>query len=218
MDEQLAALIADFKARSEKARRPWLIVFTSDHGEMLGDHGYFRKCEPYEGSANIPLLIAGSRELGFARSVRSMQPVCLEDIMPTLLELAGAEVPKKMDGRSLVPVLRGADPAVRAWLHFEHAPIYSEEQSFHALTDGRSKYIWRPTNGREQLFNLVDDPREEHDLAAQSAHRATLEHWREILVQRLAGRPEGFSDGSRLIAGRPYPRLQPIPKPWDSPQ
>ena len=58
-------LIHDFKARSEKAGRPWIIVFTSDHGEMLGDHGYFRKCEPYEGSANIPFIISGSPSLGF---------------------------------------------------------------------------------------------------------------------------------------------------------
>ena len=60
IDEQVGGLIADFRARSEKAGRPWVIVLTSDHGEMLGDHGYFRKCEPYEGSANIPLIIAAS--------------------------------------------------------------------------------------------------------------------------------------------------------------
>src|SRR6185369_2578653 len=60
LDEQIAPLIAEFKQRSEKAGRPWVIIFTTDHGEMLGDHGYFRKCEPYEGASQIPFIIAGS--------------------------------------------------------------------------------------------------------------------------------------------------------------
>jgi len=58
-DHQISLLIQDFKARSEEAGRLWIIVVTSDHGEMLGDHGYFRKCEPYEGAANIPFIISG---------------------------------------------------------------------------------------------------------------------------------------------------------------
>jgi arylsulfatase len=208
LDEQLGSLIADFKARSERAGRPWLIVVTSDHGESLGDHGFFRKCEPYEGSANIPFLIAGSPGLGFRPGLRSDRPVCLEDIMPTLLSLAGTERPANLDGIDLAPALRGTTTAVRDWLHSEHSPIYGPEQAFHALTDGRMKYLWRPHDGSEQLFNLDADPQEERDLSADPAHRAELAAWRGRLVRRLAGRPEGFSDGTKLIAGRPYPAIQ----------
>ena len=208
LDEQISALTAQFKARSLKAGRPWLIAVVSDHGEMLGDHGFFRKCEPYEGSANIPFIIAGSSELGFRPGLRSTQPVCLEDIMPTLLELAGAKLPARVDGVSLVPVLRGGEHVVRPWLHLEHAPCYSKEQAFQALTDGRFKFIWRPTDGAEQLFDLEADPREEHDLANDTAHRELTGQWRARLVARLAGRPEGFSDGTKLYPGRPYPPLQ----------
>ena len=95
--------------------------------------------------------------------------------MPTLLELAGVPQPDVMDGVSLVPILQGEQPMVRPWLHFEHAPCYSKDQAFHALTDGRFKYIWRPTNGTEQLFNLDKDGHEEHDLAGDAVHRETLE-------------------------------------------
>lgn len=208
LDEQLAGLIADFRARSERAGRAWVIVLTSDHGEMLGDHGFFRKCEPYEGAANIPFVFAGSPGLGFARHALTQQPVGLEDIMPTLLELAGVEVPASVDGRSLVAVLRGDAAPVRPWYHFEHAPTYGDAQAFHALTDGRLKYIWRPKDGAEQLFDLARDPGEARDLSRDPAHGAALTQWRETLATRLAGRPEGFSEGGRLVVNRPYRAVQ----------
>jgi arylsulfatase A-like enzyme len=208
LDEQIVPLIADFKKRSRTAKRPWVIVFTADHGEMLGDHGFFRKCEPFEGAANVPFLVAGSPELGFKAGLRSMQPICLEDVMPTLLELAGASCPKPMDGISLVPVLRGEKPGVRDYLHSEHAPCYSQQQAFHALTDGHFKYIWRPLDGTEHLFDLSKDPKEEHDLAKVASQSALVAQWRARLIAQLAKRPEGFSDGTNLIPGRPYPPLQ----------
>ncbi|NQT38358.1 MAG: sulfatase-like hydrolase/transferase [Planctomycetes bacterium] len=204
IDEQISSLIRDFKARSEKAGRPWVIVVTSDHGEMLGDHGYFRKCEPFEGSANIPFIICGSPSLGFEPALRVEQPVCLEDVMPTLLALAKTKSPAHVDGVNLVPTLRGQSQVIRPWLHFEHAPCYSQAQAYHALTDGSHKYIWRPSDGGEHLFDLNKDPHEERDLSNDSAHRATLEVWRTRLAQRLAARPEGFSKDGALIPGRPY--------------
>lgn len=207
LDRELAPLIDAFRARSRAAGRPWVVLFTTDHGEMLGDHGYFRKCEPFEGSANIPFIITGSPELGFQRGLRSSRPVCLEDVLPTLVELAGARRPGAVDGVSLVPILRGEEGTVREWLHFEHAPCYSQTQAFHALTDGRYKYIWRPSNGAEHLFDLEADPREEHDLCRDDSRRDLVTSWRMRLVERLVKRPEGFSDGQRLIPGRSYPPL-----------
>ncbi len=206
IDNQVAPLIDEFRSRSRKAGRPWLVVLTTDHGEMLGDHGYFRKCEPFEGSANIPLIVCGSAELGFTPGWRCSQPVALEDLFPTLAELAGAECPK-VDGVSLVPTLQGREAEIRPWLHFEHANCYSKEQAFHALTDGHLKYIWRPLDGREHLFNLDADPREERDMAADPVANDLLIEWRKRLTARLAARPEGFSDGRRLIPGRPYAPL-----------
>ncbi len=202
IDDQLYWLIAEFQQKSRQMERPWVILLTSDHGEMLGDHYYFRKCEPYEGSSRVPLLFQGSSDLGWKPGVLSSQPVCLEDIMPTLLDLAGIPAPERMDGRSLVPVLRGEDVTLRPWLHGEHAPAYSPDQAYHFLTDGHGKYVWRPQSGQEQLFDLDQDPRELRDLAREKP--GVLREWRSRLIGRLAGRPEGFTDGRQLIAGRPY--------------
>lgn len=207
LDAAIGPLVAKFKQRSERAGRPWLIIFTTDHGEMLGDHGYFRKCEPYEGAANIPLIVCGSASLGLAAGQRCGQPACLEDVLPTLLDLLGIPQPASVDGKSLVPVLQGRETVIREWLQLEHAPCYGAAQAFQALTDGRFKYIWRPADGTEQLFDLGTDPREEHDLAQSPAAGSALETWRKRLIARLAPRPEGFSDGQRLVPGRPYPAL-----------
>jgi len=204
LDSQLASLISEFKARSENAGHPWVIVVTSDHGEMLGDHGFFRKCEPFEGASNIPFIFCASPALGFEPGLRVMQPVCLEDIMPTLLALAGTRSPARVDGVDLGPLIRGHPQKVREWLHLEHAPCYSKQQAYQALTDGTYKYIWRPQSGQELLFDLASDPREERDLSKDPTRQATLEQWRARLTRHLANRPEGFSKDGRLIAGQTY--------------
>ena len=117
IDDQLYWLIQEFKTQSREMSRPWVIIFTSDHGEMLGDHYYFRKCEPYEGASHIPFLIQASTEMGGVPGLICDAPVCLEDLMPTLLAMSGQTIPDGVDGENLLPVLRGeADvsrPSVR---------------------------------------------------------------------------------------------------------
>lgn len=176
------------------------VLFTSDHGELLGDHYLFRKSQAYEGSARIPLLINGP---GLAKGQVSELPVCLEDIMPTVLDLAGVPIPSTVEGRSLAPVLRGELPRWRPYLHGEHA------HNQHFLTDGRHKYIWWPNDGREQFFDLVHDPNELHDLGNSPDHIELVTAWRERLIDTLKNRPEGFTDGVRLIPGQPYQALMP---------
>ncbi|MCE5278294.1 MAG: sulfatase-like hydrolase/transferase [Planctomycetaceae bacterium] len=208
IDDQIYWLMQDFMWKSHAGGRPWVIVFTSDHGEMLGDHHMFRKCEPYEGSAAIPMLICGSSKLALARGGVCDQPVCLEDLMPTLLELAGLECPAGVDGRSLVDVLRGrSDARVRDVLHGEHSPCYSGPQAFQMLTDGRYKYIWRPGDGSEQLFDLQNDPGELTDLSRRDGSEVVV--WRQRMIERLKMRPEGFVKDGQLVAGRPYEGLLP---------
>ena len=169
----------------------------------------FRKCEPYEGSARIPFIISGGDSLGLQSGQLFDGPVCLEDLMPTLLDLAGVGVPNGLDGHSLVSILRGEQTYWRPFLHGEHAPCYSQEQANHYLVDQTTKYIWRPLSGDEQLFDLAKDPNECNNLALRPDHLNRLCLWRGTLIERLADRPEGFTDGERLIVGRDYPGIFP---------
>lgn len=181
------------------AHNTWF-CFTSDHGEMLGDHNLFRKAYPYEGSARVPLILSGPESGGIAKGGVSTDVVELRDIMPTLLDCAGLDVPDTVEGHSLLPLARGEGASVRPHLHGEHE---LGGQSLQWLTDGHEKYIWFSGSGTEQLFNLDDDPREEHDLARKSGSEERLTHWRRLLVQELTGREEGYTDGQRLIPGKP---------------
>lgn len=178
-----------------------IVAFTSDHGEMLGDHHLFRKSLPYEPSARIPLLIRDSRNPAIRPRTVVDTAVCLEDVMPTLLDLAGVPVPESVEGRSLAPLMRGETKWERPYVPIEHAP------SNHALTDGREKFIWFAADGREQFFDLVRDPNERHDAIRDPAYADRVALWRDRLIRELAGRPEGFSDGAALQKGRPYPAV-----------
>ncbi len=174
--------------------------FVSDHGDMLGDHHLFRKSLPYEGSAHIPFILRGPHN-GRVPAGRTCDAVVeLRDVMPTLLECAGLPVPDTIEGKSLLPVLRDEVSQVRPYLHGEHT---LQARSVQWLTDGHWKYLWWSDSGREQLFDISEDPTELHDLARLPGQAQILEEWRNRLVQELAGREEGMSDGTHLIPGRP---------------
>jgi arylsulfatase A-like enzyme len=171
----------------------------------MGDHHRFRKQVPYEGSARVPLLLHGPPEAGIRRGGVFDPVIELRDVMPTLLDCAGLPVPESVEGRSFLPIARGERSEWRPYLHGEHTYMGG---SLQWLTDGHEKYIWFSGTGHEQLFDLDDDPQERRDLAPCDSSSERVAHWRRLLIQELSGREEGFTDGERLIAGRPvHPTL-----------
>ncbi len=185
------------------------ILFTSDHGEMLGDHNLFRKTFAYEASARVPFFVLAPRSMDYPAEVVSAAPVGLQDVMPTLLDAAGVRIPETVSGRSLLPLMRGSAREWREVLHGEHAGRYRYEDGMQYLTDGHVKYVWHTQTGLEHLFDLDEDPCELHDQALREDAVAQLAPWRERLVARLKDRPEGFTDGERLIVGQPHEAVVP---------
>jgi len=171
-------------------------AFTSDHGDMMGDHHLHRKCYAYEGSARIPFALRYPQGMDLPTGTFE-HLVGLQDIMPTLLEAAGVEVPSSVTGHSALGAVRG-EPW-REIFHGEHSPCYSQDTAMQYLTDGKQKYIWFPVTGEEQLFDLTADRQELHDLAGDPARADDLATWRQCLVQRLGERGDGFSDGRQLL-------------------
>jgi len=176
-----------------------LVVFTSDHGEMLGDHHLWRKTYAYEASARVPFIVKPPTSMQVESNVKRSQLVGWEDIMPTFLEAAGAPIPPTIEGQSISPILRDSTQLGRSHYHGEHSPCYHPENANQFLTDATWKYIWNPINGEEQLFNLAQDPNECRDLSRNET--SVLERWRTKMAEELEGRDEGLSDGKTLKKG-----------------
>ena len=141
-----------------------VVVFTSDHGDFLGERGLWYKMSYLEPSAHIPLIICAPKSFT-ARRVK--EPVSLTEILPTLVDIATegkGELARPTDGRSLYPLLTGAVEHLEATAWGEYlaegtmAPMYM-------LRRGPWKYIHCPTDP-DQLFNLIDDRNELKNLAA----------------------------------------------------
>ncbi len=139
-----------------------LIVFSSDHGEMLGDHNAWGKGKPLHPSASVPLVISGP---GVQQGVTCDLPTTNLDLTATFLDYAGLDIPPDMDSRSLRPLLKGTAETHRDI-------VLSGLGNWRMAYDGRYKYI-KGFGDTPQFFDLDTDPLENHNLindASVSAH------------------------------------------------
>jgi arylsulfatase A-like enzyme len=168
-----------------------LLVLTADHGDEFGEHGdYGHGHTVYQELNWVPLLVVGPQVATPGRVVET--PVPLLDIMPTLLDVAGAPLPDLIRGQSLLPVLQGAEPPER--------PIYSECPAQRSLYDDKSlrlgdyKLVYNLKLDRVELYDLRADPGELHDLAAAEPERAAamrdeLRAWTAAALETWASLP-----------------------------
>lgn len=171
IDDQLARLLDALEVTDQLDRT--VILFTSDHGEMLGDHGLIEKgCRFYEGLVHVPMI--WSCPARFLQNARSPALVMALDVAPTLLDLAGIAIPDEMQGKSLRPLLDG-----RASLHRHHDFVRAEYLDALDLPDGtmatmyfdgRYKLSVYHSHGLGELYDLNTDPGEFDDLWNDPAH------------------------------------------------
>ncbi|MFZ1814151.1 MAG: choline-sulfatase [Rhizobiaceae bacterium] len=156
-----------------------IVLFCSDHGDMLGERGLWFKMCFYEGSSRVPLMISAP---GIAQRMTG-EPVSNVDILPTLCDLAGidmSEIAPWTDGRSLRTVAtggaRGAPVMIEYAAEASHAPLVS-------LREGRFKFNHCELDP-PQLFDLEADPHELRNLAAEAAHSETVARFMEQVRAR----------------------------------
>jgi choline-sulfatase len=173
-----------------------IVVFTSDHGDFMGERGLWYKMSFLEHSARVPLIV---HYPGRFKPRRITQPASLLDILPTLSAIAGHEGhAATLDGRSLLPLLDGADED-------RDAPIYGELTCEGCIApvfmvrQGDWKLITCKTDP-DQLFNLADDPHEATNLAGDRAHADTLHALKTLAANRWdAARLEADIRESQLV-------------------
>lgn len=213
IDEQIGRIVEALKEKGMYDNS--LILFTSDHGDMIGDHHSWRKTYAYEGSAAIPMIVKlpQSETAAYPKGSTLEQPVELRDILPTFLDEAGATVPADMDGASLLSLIRDKQASWRRWIDLEHATCYSDHNYWCALTDGKLKYIWFLRTGEEQLFDLEKDPQETTDQSKNRRYARQLTALRDAMKEHLAERgDEWVKDGQlqtrkgTLLYSPHYPR------------
>ncbi len=176
-----------------------LIVFSSDNGLSMGEHGLFGKQNLYEfGGMHVPLVIAGPGiSPGESRAL-----VYLMDLYPTLAEYAGATVPQGVEGQSLRGILEGRHTKTREWLYTGY------RDCMRSIRDDRWKLIRYPLVDRTQLFDLDADPREQNDLSNRPEYATKLEEMMSALEREM----KSFRDDHPLHVSDPKP------SEWNPPQ
>jgi choline-sulfatase len=156
-----------------------IVVFSGDHGDMLGERGLWYKMHWFEGAARVPLVVNAPGRITPGRVQSSVSSV---DLLPTFVELAGGTLDAglRIDGRSLVPHLNGADG------HDEVIGEYMAEGSRETvimIRRGRYKFIYAAQDPC-LLFDVAADPHELHNLAGQKKHEARLASFLDEVARR----------------------------------
>ncbi len=163
-----------------------VIVFTSDHGYLMGEHGLWQKLSLFEGSVHVPLLMVAPGVSKKGAVVKT--PVSQIDLYPTLTELAGVKAPANIQGESLVPLLKDANAKSRGWALTQVmrgnvarpgviAPTEGVNRGFfgYSLRTSRWRYTeWDEGNKGKELYDHEKDPKELTNLANVSEHAATV--------------------------------------------
>ena len=165
IDDVLGRILETLEETGQRERT--VIIFTSDHGEMLGDHGLIQKgCRFYEGLVRVPLIF--SLPGHFEGGLRSDALVGLLDKAPTLLDLAGLEISDRMQGISLLPILKGeASPDHhRDFVRSEFYDALDQPDSTFATMyrDRRHKLVLYHGHAHGELYDLKTDPGEFENL------------------------------------------------------
>jgi len=198
VDDNLGRLLDLLKESG--LERDTIVVYTSDQGFFLGDHGLYDKRFMYEESLRIPLLVRwpalvrpGSRTEALALNV---------DFAPTFLEAAGVAVPAAMQGRSLLPLLRGEVPAgwrSAIYYRYYHDPGHHDTRAHYGVRTATHKLIYYSTKRQWELFDLRADPQELRNLYGEPGHEAVTAE----LQATLARLREELQDDDRFASEQP---------------
>jgi len=192
-----------------------LVIYTADHGESLGEHGLWWKSSMFEGSVRVPLIVRWpARWPTDRRGGELRREACsLVDLLPTLAEVAGAELEGPCDGDSMLAWL---DDRAAGWKDLAVSEFYGPKvaSGFAMLRRGRHKYVYHTPPDAEhpaerELYDLEADPRELANLARDpdAGSRAALDALHAALVDELGEHPDATEQRCRREHAQVYSRV-----------
>ena len=177
IDRNIGILLEEVHRRGDWGNT--IIIYSADHGEMMGDWDLYGKSVPWQGAIHIPLVIDASCRGGQIGQLNN-SPVELQDLAATVLEYAGVDATPFRESMSLRPIIEGYKHAVRKIAISELLTAQKENplNAFTAVTDGRYKYV-AYSDGKSWLFDLAQDPLEQHDIQEEHPDvvRALKAYW-----------------------------------------
>jgi len=151
-----------------------IIVFMGDNGYYLGDRGYADKWLMHDVSIRVPLIIYDPRKNGVKKKMVD-QMVLNVDVAPTILNLAGIPIPDRMQGKSLLPLMTGNGKYRQDSIFCEHLTIDPKIPNSECIRTKQWKFIRYPKHPEYiELYNLIEDPLEEHNLASKEIHQKKI--------------------------------------------
>jgi choline-sulfatase len=175
IDDAVARILAALDAKGV-LDDTW-VFYTSDHGEMGGDHGLMSKCVMYDGAVRVPLIVRPPRDVTEGRGKVVDALVEHVDLAATLRDVAGAAELPNSEGRSLLPYLRGDATPHRAC-------AISENWGFASFVTDRYKLVVdEDARVACQLFDRKDDPKEDENLVADPQHATVVEELMTTIVE-----------------------------------
>jgi len=189
------------------------IFFTSDHGEMLGDHHMGAKPVFLEPSVHVPFLWRPSADFASRRGTSCDSLACMADFLPTLCQLGGAEVPGDCDGISLADQAAGTRRRERLFFHV--GPMRGIMGAMVGVLDGSLKYLWSASGGDELLFDLQEDPRETQNLIGAAPYADAHQRLKSLLTKEMQTHGHAFASTGELVptSGK-LTRRQARTTPW----
>jgi len=169
-----------------------IVIYTSDHGEMMGEHGLWWKNCMYEGAAKVPLIVSWPER--WAGGQRRTEVCSLLDVVQTVLDLGGARTPGDWDGDSLRGVLDGKQ---KDWKNEAVSEYYGHHvaSGYVMLRKDNFKYVYHTKPGdshpaEQELYDLDRDPDEHHNLAGLPAYQTIMDGLQQSLLSQLPEHPE----------------------------
>ncbi len=202
LDEAMGTLLETL--RDTGLAENTILLFSADHGDMLGSQGMMKKQKPFDECARVPFLVRWPKGLGPAGR-QLTAPINSEDVMPTLLGLCGVEIPKTVEGLDYSGYVRGEkNPGDDATVLLCAAPFGEWDRrkggrEYRAVRTARYTYV-RDLDGPWLLFDNETDPYQMHNLVDQPGHAALQAELDALLERKLRERSDAFRPAADYIA------------------
>ncbi len=212
VDNEIGKVLAALRMHPEIAENT-VIIYSSDHGENMGEHGMWWKNCMFEQASRVPLIVSWPRR--WAAGQRRAGASAHVDLVQTIAAIGGGHAPDDWNGESMLPWL---DQPRQAWKNYAVIEYYAHNTaSGYAMSrDGDWKYTYHTVIDKDhpaqhELYNIESDPREFTNLAAKPEHRARVQAMHARLVKEVGGDPDETEQRSRHQLARGYHRTDKNP-------